>query len=52
MQVSDEIESIFEKAELAEQNSNQILEFTKEAKNLEQEKNNSYRSFMVNNIFR
>ena len=35
---SDEIESIFEKAELAEQNSNQILEFTKEAKNLEQEK--------------
>ena len=32
------LESIFEKAELAEQNSNQILEFTKEAKNLEQEK--------------
>ena len=31
---SDEIESIFEKAELAEQNSNQILEFTREVKNL------------------
>ena len=33
----DQIDNIMEKAELAEQNSNQILEFTKEAKNLKEE---------------
>ena len=31
------IDSIMEKAEIAETNSNQILEYTKEAKNLDQE---------------
>tara|TARA_B100000029_G_C17563570_1_gene954284 strand:+ start:1776 stop:2198 length:423 start_codon:yes stop_codon:yes gene_type:complete len=34
----NEIQDIFEKAEVAEKNSNQILEFTKEAKNLNQDK--------------
>ena len=33
----DQIDNIMEKAELAEQNSNQILEFTKKAKNLKEE---------------
>ena len=35
---NSEIDIIIEKAEIAEQNSNQILEYTKEAKNLEHEK--------------
>ncbi len=35
---NNEIDRIIKKAEIAEQNSNQILEYTKEAKNLEHEK--------------
>ena len=35
---NDDVYSVIEKAEIEEQNSNQILEYTKEAKNLEYEK--------------
>tara|TARA_B100002052_G_C15870937_1_gene594647 strand:- start:75 stop:497 length:423 start_codon:yes stop_codon:yes gene_type:complete len=34
----NEVDNIIKKAEIAEKNSNQILEYTKEAKNLEHEK--------------
>jgi uncharacterized tellurite resistance protein B-like protein len=47
------IDDIIEKAEDAEKNSNQILKFTKEAKNLEKEKkNNTFRCLGGHNLFR
>ena len=48
----DKLEMIIEEAKKMEANSNQILDFTKEVKSLEeQKKNKNYRGFMANYLF-
>lgn len=47
----DEIEHIFVEAEKKEKDSNQILDFTREVKNINEDEKNYHRGTLENNLF-